>query len=125
MASCRKKRCRRTGRGAQLDPGAGEWLGETELCGVKKIATERRQSDLTDADLGRRSVKSVADDRMMKGGEVHADLVGAARVELDLDERSGGDVREDAPVRASFASVGEGGTTGSHAHAALGVAADR
>ena len=80
---------------------------------------------LADAQLRRRAVERVANDRMMQRGKVHADLMRAAGVELDFDERGGVDAGEDAPVGAGFAGVGEGGAAArGHADAALGVAAD-
>ena len=84
---------------AQFDPSAGAWLGEAKPCGMEKIAAERRQKDLADRQLRCRAVERVAHDRMMKGGEVHADLVRAAGVQLDLNERRCIDAGQDAPIR--------------------------
>jgi len=111
--------------GADFDPGASAWLGETELCSVKKIAAERGQSDLADLQLGGCAIKRVAYDGMMKGGEVHADLVRAAGVKLDFDERGGVDASKGAPVRAGFAGVSEDdAAAGGHADAAFRITAD-
>ncbi len=71
------------------------------------------------------AVERVADHGMMERGEVDADLVGAAGVELDFEERGGADAGEGAPVGAGFAGAGEDeAAAGGHANAALGVAGD-
>src|SRR5258708_3768474 len=62
---------------------------------------------------------------MTQSGEMHANLVGASRVELHLDQSGAIDVREFAPVRARFASIAEDdAAAGGHARAALGGAHD-
>ena len=71
------------------------------------------------------AVEFVSNDRMMQRGEMYANLVGAAGVELDFDERGGVDSGEGAPVGASFAGFGQRrGAAGGHAHAVFGIAPD-
>jgi len=112
-------------RRADLDPGAGTRLGETEFRGVEEIAAERRQSNLADVQAGCCAVEGVAYDRMMESGEVHADLVRATSVELNFHEGGGADASQGLPVGAGFAGVGEHHTpAGGHANAALWIAAD-
>src|SRR3984957_19372064 len=62
---------------------------------------------------------------MVERREMDADLVGAAGVELDFEERGRTNAGEGAPVGASFARAGKDeAAAGGHADAALGVAGD-
>ena len=95
-------------RGAEVDPGAGARLREAEFGGVEEIAARAAgESSLLTCELRSGAVERVADDGMMERGEVDADLVGAAGVELDFEERGWADAGEDAPVGAGFAGAGE------------------
>src|ERR1700723_1543602 len=62
---------------------------------------------------------------MVERGEVDANLVGAAGVKLDFEERRGTDTGEGAPVGAGFAGAGEDHAAAcGHSNAALGIARD-
>ena len=113
--------------GAQVDPGASGRLGETELGGVEEVAVgvEGRQFELVNSEVTRGAIEGVADHRVMERGEVDADLVGAAGVKLDFEERGGTDAGKGAPVGAGFAGPGKDeAAAGGHANAALGVTGD-
>ena len=102
---------------------------EAEFGGVKKIPAERRERELSNAELRSRAVECVTDDGMLDGGEVHANLMRTARVELDFDECRRVDRGEGAPVGESFAGIDAGAgpaaaMMGGHASSALGIAAD-
>jgi len=56
---------------------------------------------------------------------VHADLMRASGVELDLDERGGAELLEHGPVRAGGSCVfGLAGGPRGHLYAAIGIASD-
>ena len=62
---------------------------------------------------------------MVERREMDADLVGAAGVELDFEERGRTNASEGAPVGASFARAGKDeAAAGGHPDAAPGVAGD-
>ncbi len=104
---------------------AGARLREAEFGGVEEIAGQRGKREFADAELRGGAVERVADDGMMQRGEVHADLVGAAGVQLDFEERGRIDAGEGAPVRAGFAGFAEDeAAAGGHAGAPVGVASD-
>jgi len=110
---------------AEIDPGAAARLREAEFGGVEEIAVQRGQRDFSNAKLRGCAVERVTNDGVAKSGEMHADLVRAAGVELNFEERGGIDAGEDAPVGAGFASVAENdAAAGGHAGATLGVAGD-
>ena len=78
----------------------------------------------------RGAVESVADDGMAEGLKVDADLVGAAGLDANFDQRKGpvggGDAFEDLDVRDGVTDAfGVGGAAGGHASAAHEVATDR
>jgi len=112
-------------RRAEIDPGAAARLREAEFGGVEEIAVQRDQRDFSDAELRGCTVERVTNHGVEKSGEMHADLVRAAGVELHFEERSGVDAGEDAPVGAGFASVAENdAAAGGHAGATIGIAGD-
>jgi hypothetical protein len=120
--------CWRQGR-ANLDPRAGARLREAQFGGVQKVAVQFRQRRLADAQVRRRSVKRIAHHGMLQRGKVHADLMRAASVELDLDERGAAEDGEGAPIRARGARIRDGCAAPGffrrgHARAVNGVAAD-
>ena len=77
----------------QIDPCACGGLGEAEFGGVEEVAvfSERREFEFVDGEVVRGAVECVANDGVMERGKVDADLVGAAGVELDFEERGGAD----------------------------------
>jgi hypothetical protein len=110
---------------AKLDPGAGAWLCEANLGSVEKIAGQRRQHDFANAKLRCCAVQRVTDDRMAQSRKMHADLVCAAGVKLNCEQRGSINWREDAPVGAGFAGVAkDDAAAGGHAGTALGIAGD-
>src|SRR5450432_3828749 len=96
---------------------------------MQKIAAERGQLHFADAQVGGGSVEGVADDGVLERGKMDANLMGAAGVELHLEQRGGVEAEKRAPVGAGFARIGDfyavpGFLFGGHAHTADGVAAD-
>jgi len=89
--------------------------------GVEKIATKRRKKLLANALLSRRPIYGVTDDRTAKRGKVHADLMGAARMQISFNQSVIPDMRKGAPVGACLASFA---TARGHARAAMQVASD-
>jgi hypothetical protein len=67
---------------------AGAGLGESDFGGVKEIARENGKSGVADMKLRRCAIESVPDDGVAEGGEMNANLVGTAGVELDFEEGS-------------------------------------
>ena len=96
---------------------------------MEKIAAERGQLRFFEAQLARCAVERVADDGMFECGEVHTNLMRAAGMELDFDERGIGDGGEGTPIGACGAGIRHGGAVpslalDSHARAMDGVATD-
>jgi len=111
-------------RRAEIDPFAGARLREAEAGGVEEIAFERRERALVDFELRGGAVERVANHRMMERGKVDADLVGAAGVELDFEERCWADAVEHTPVCAGCAGAIDDAAARGHADATIGVACD-
>ena len=89
-------------RGSHVDPFAGVRLRKAQTGGMEKIAAERGQLRFFDTQLAGGTVEGVADDRMLERGEVHTNLMRAAGVELDFDERGIGEcARDRQSVRAA------------------------
>ena len=100
-------------------------MSEFKARGVEKLATGFCHFYLPYFDLRGCAVERVADYRMMFGGEVGANLVRAAGMDKNFEERSVGQGEECAPIRAGFTGLAKhGGATCGHAHAALGIACD-
>src|ERR1700677_3917913 len=87
-------------RGAHFDPRAGAGLAKGEFGSVQEITAERRQDGVTDVKASAGAVKRVAHNGVFQRREVHADLVGAASVQLHFDESGFRDASENAPVGA-------------------------
>ena len=73
---------------------------------MEKIAAERGQLRFLNAQLACGPVECVADDGMFEGGEVHTNLMRAAGVELDFNERGVADSGEGTPIGARGARIG-------------------
>jgi len=72
--------------GGELNGFAGAGLSEADFGGVKKIARENGKSRVADVKLRGCAIESVTDDGVAEGGEMNADLVSAAGVDLDFEE---------------------------------------
>ncbi len=90
-------------RCAHLDPRGGARLAEGEPGGMQKIPLEGSEGNIANAQAAGGSVKGVANNRVLEGGEVHADLVSAPGMELHLDEGGVREMGEGAPVGAGCA----------------------
>jgi hypothetical protein len=98
-------------------------MSETKARSVEKLAAERWKFCFFDNKIRSSAIKSVANDRVLEGGEVHADLMRAPCVELDFKQRGGAEALKDTPVRVGFARTGGCGSFArGHAHAIFGVA---
>ena len=64
-------------------------MRESESSGVKKLSAEGGKFDFANLDLQCCAIEVVSDERMLECGEVYANLMRSAGVELDFDERGG------------------------------------
>jgi len=80
---------------------------EAKFRRVEKIAVERRQLLLSHPQLLRRAIQRIANDGVLERGEVHSNLMRAARVELDLDESRAVNPGEGFPVGEGPAGIGD------------------
>src|SRR5260370_13309824 len=114
--------------GAQHQPGARHRMDQAEQCRVQQLARGERLDALgraarrrRDAATAAEGILAVPDDRVPDGREVHADLVGASRAELDAHEVGVGEARDHADAGDGVAPARED----RHALAVLRVARDR
>src|ERR1700690_1561035 len=100
-------------------------MSELKFGGVEKVAGEKDGAAGFAGDFARSAVESVAADGMCEGGEVDADLVSAAGVDIYCEK---GELAEIGFEAALDDVVGDGfaasAAAGGHADAADGVAAD-
>jgi hypothetical protein len=101
MAQRRGQRC------LNHHPLAARRLCKSDAGGVQEIAFEQRQHCLTGAHLLWRPVQTIADNRMAQRRKMHADLMGAAGMQIDFDQRKTFGTREHAPIGPRVASTGE------------------
>jgi hypothetical protein len=93
---------------------------------MKKVSAEPIKVFFTYLQLRCRPVERVSHDRMAQGRKMHANLVRAAGVQLDFDQRRGVNAYKNAPVGPSFAGIAQdGAAAGGHSHAALGITSNR
>src|SRR5690606_4106037 len=98
--------------------GAGQRMRKTQAARVQRLASETLQRDPQLVARRRRqarppAVDGVAEQRRADVRHVHANLVRASRLELDLAMRVGAKSLDAARVRASLAPSGSDGHLGS------------
>src|SRR3974377_2231229 len=92
----------------------GAWMTQLQNCSVEKVSLHGLLFPRIDAQPCRRAVECIADDGMTDRGEVHADLVRAARSGFRLEQGEMPEAAQQTVVSACFSCPD---TSGSHANA--------